>query len=71
MPLPPTRTQGPEPPGRRCTHPGCITVLSTWHESPEQKCYTHESRRTIERPVGPGSARLDDQADDLQELIEA
>ncbi len=35
------RKPGPFPPvGRRCAHPGCITVLHTRHEG--DHCYQHE-----------------------------
>ena len=41
-----TRQPGPFPPGRRCSEPGCITVLCSYDEGPE--CFT--CRERLEEP---------------------
>lgn len=37
--LHPERSPGPNPAGRRCAHPDCITILHTRHDG--DRCYAH------------------------------
>lgn len=58
--LEPGSVHGIFPPGRHCSHPGCITVLSRYNAGPH--CFTHSSR---------GKRRREDSLEQLMQQKEA
>lgn len=48
-----TPKPGPEAAGRRCAHPGCITVLNRYHSGAH--CYAHDGSE-----LGLPPAQLED-----------